>query len=49
MHWLGENYQSNLLATHIVNNRELLDSLGINDLSDLKEIKLFFNNPFLHR
>ena len=23
MHWLGENYQSNLLATHIVNNREL--------------------------
>ena len=31
----------------IVNNRELLDSLGINDLSDLKEIKLFFNNQII--
>jgi len=31
----------------IVNNRELLDSLGINDLTDLKEIKLFFNNQIV--
>ena len=31
----------------IVNNRELLDSLNINDLTDLKEIKLFFNNQIV--
>mgnify|MGYP000093082043 CR=1 FL=1 len=31
----------------IVNNKELLDSLGINGLSDLKEIKLFFNNQII--
>ncbi|SVE00199.1 uncharacterized protein METZ01_LOCUS453053, partial [marine metagenome] len=31
----------------IVNNRVLLDSLGINDLTDLKEIKLFFNNQIV--
>ena len=23
MHWLGENYESDLLASHLVNNREL--------------------------
>ena len=31
----------------IVNNRDLLDSLNINDLTDLKEIKLFFNNQII--
>ena len=31
----------------IVNNRDLLDSLNINDLTDLKEIKLFFNNQIV--
>ena len=31
----------------IVNNRFLLDSLGINDLTDLKEIKLFFDNQIV--
>ena len=31
----------------IVNNKELLDSLNINDLTDLKEIKLFFNNQIV--
>ena len=31
----------------IVNNKDLLDSLGINNLTDLKEIKLFFNNQIV--
>ena len=31
----------------IVNNKALLDSLNINDLTDLKEIKLFFNNQIV--